>query len=261
MVLVGLLLSEVSVAQKFRHRKEKQNKEYKKKPVTVFPDINEYHHSGWQFHLGPTFTATRPFPITQTNSEGDPVKNNPKGGLALWAGGGRYRMLEYSYLFKYFDYGINYKWLRGKLVTEPGGERKFSDHEVGTYINFHNIIDVRDIGYIQNSIGLNLDYTFVRSPKTGDRPDPYIAQLHYKLGFGWKPARRLMTVIGVETPVISAWPGPPWPWFNFFSHKYQPLLFTIKFIFLRPVQDVCPPVYNPAMPSLEEMQKQMNQGK
>ena len=90
-LVIFITICQVTVAQKFRHRKEAHNPSYSKKAVSVFPDINEYERSGWQFDLGPTFTGVRPFPITKTNADGIETKVSPKGKLGFSAGGGRYR--------------------------------------------------------------------------------------------------------------------------------------------------------------------------
>ena len=243
-IIISLLVISVST---FAQKRGKKNYMNSRQTKTVFPDPFEYEINGWFLAPGITYTATLPGKQEkEINAVPTTIEN--KGKFRFYIGGGRYRFLEYWYLFKYMDYGLGYKWLAGEESTNPGSTNSFSDHHATAFINFNNIIDVSDIGFLQNTIGGNVDYQFIQN-RTGVGPDNLIAQLHYKLGFGWKPTKKLLIIPAVEVPIVSFLPRLPNPTLNYFNSEFEPLIISLRFLFLRPKRDFCPPVYNPAMPT------------
>ncbi len=57
------------------------------------------------------------------------------------------------------DYGLAYKSLRGK---ERNSGLKFGDHYIEGHINLNNRIKVSRSSFLQNSIGLDAEYAFLR---------------------------------------------------------------------------------------------------
>jgi hypothetical protein len=229
-----------------------------RKQGDVFPTTFNYKPNGWYFGPGLTYTLTD-F-TKETKQFGNPeydVTFNPGGKAGAYLEGGRYRFIENSYIFRYLDYGLAYKWLRGKenfeTNTQINGTGIFNDHFVTAHFNLNNVVPV-GYGFIQNTIGLNADYGFIQTRKNSfglgeNNTGKFVGQLHYKLGYGWKPSEKLLMVFSVETPILNLYPFEvPKSRLPYFNSRYRPLIFTLRFIFLRPISDVCPPVYSPDMP-------------
>lgn len=271
------LLPDNAFAQKFRNRKQRYESHEERKEKDVFPKELQYYMKGWYFGPGVTYTLTRldnpvqPFKKSFSNADGSSfdAEFDPDANIGLYLEAGRYHILEYSSLFKYLDYGLAYKSLRGKEVfsTPAGnsGQAKFGDHFIQGYFNLNNVIIVSDYTFIQNTIGVNADFAFLqnRTPlfAAGEQyPGRFVAQLHYKFGFGIKESNKLMIIPSIETPIFGLWP------FNitamgaldYHHSRFRPIIISIRFLFLRPKSEDCPPVYNPAFPEgvpQEEMQK------
>lgn len=260
LILFFQIAQEVS-AQKFRHRKEKHSSSYSRKSESIFPQTFDYEPNGWVVDPGITYT------LTQLGSKkvnfGDSIIADfvDKGKVRVYLGFGRFRMLEYWHLFKYFDYGIAYKWIGGKenyeasyvpLGVTNSGTGKFNDHNVLAFLNFNNIIDVRD-GFVQNSIGATIDYTFLQSRKSqfgvGERfPDRFVAQLHYKIGYGFMPNNKLLLIPSIEIPIVGFMPDIPNPMLPYFNSKYLPIIISVRCLLIRPKRDVCIPIEMPDLP-------------
>jgi len=255
-IIISLFfISESLFAQKFRHRKEKKVAAYSKKVQSVFPDPFEYDLKGWHFDPALTYEITRPFPKKISGDEGE-TTFKPRGKIRGYLGIGRYRIVEYWYLVNYVDYGLAYKWMAGRELYEGAGgsgENKFNDHHLTGNLNFNNIKDLQN-GFLQNSLGLNVDYKFL-----GAGSSPFIAQLHYKIGYGYKPNDKWLIIPSLEFPLMSFYPGIPNPMLQYFSSRYLPVIFSVRLMRIKKKTEDCPPVGNPAMPSLQEMQDMMQQ--
>jgi len=216
---------------------------YGKKARDPFPKELQYKMTGWYF--GPGFTYTLPmegFTVMDGNSG---TEFNPSGGFGLYLEAGRYHIWQYSSLIKYMDYGLAYKWLRG---SEENTGLAYSDHYATAHLNLNNSIPINKYLFIQNTVGINVDYSFLQS-RDGTGPPALLAQAHYKFGIGFKITDNLMIIPAIETPILNGW-----PWENgrstlqYLNSRYRPVILSMRFLFLRPKQEICPPVYNPAAP-------------
>lgn len=112
--------------------------------------------------------------------------------------------------------------------------------------------------FIDNSLGFNFDYRVLNTADTytdwygvmeQDQQyyRPFHAQLHYGIGFGWSPRRSVFIIPGVRLPIVGyhsaaqAMDGSGdkqnyWgkPSMHFFSSRYWPILFNVKFMFAFP---------------------------
>jgi hypothetical protein len=112
--------------------------------------------------------------------------------------------------------------------------------------------------FLDNSLGFNFDYRVMQTADTytdwygvmeqnQQYYRPFHAQLHYGLGFGWSPRRGMFIIPGVRLPIVGyhsatqAMDGSGdkqnyWgkPSMHFFSSRYWPILFNIKFMFALP---------------------------
>ncbi|GAB4248623.1 MAG: hypothetical protein Kow0079_00860 [Vicingaceae bacterium] len=223
---------------------------------------------GW--FLGPGLTYMQPY-LKQTNSynlangftQDYTAKGRGKIGLMLEVG--LFRMNK-KRVINYFDFGLSYKWLRGKELYETSlydslnnkvftleSENKFSDHLISGNINIGNHVWVNYNKFFLNGIGLNGDFFMIPSRKSElaplephKFPETIVAQLHYFFGIGFKVKERLIIMPMVETPIFAIYP------FNhivsthdYFNTRYRPILLKVRFMFLKNQSKTCPPVHNP----------------
>ncbi len=228
--------------------------------------------SGWNFAPGITFMGTR-FRNTREelykngNISYDAI-HDPGGRIGLYLEAGRHRIFKYSRLFPYMDYGLAYKGLRGKESYEgewynspsetpyatESGSGKFANHNILAYVNFNNILQLTNRLFIQNSLGANVDYSIIvksdniSGPYRNDVDLPRLwAQLHYKLGLGIKINDEFFIIPSVETPIFNINPWTDFrPKVNKFMSAYRPLIFSVRFGWLKQNTNDCPPVYDPA---------------
>lgn len=276
---------------------EAQHSKLKRKPVSfqkhyneVLPKAPQYKMSGWFFAPGATYMLTRFVPRNETLNETASTKLEgkftPLGKPGVYAEVGRYQMLQYWKLFKYMDYGISYKMLRGRekaegtLMTVPSEAvlasegpiiGKFAYHYAEAFINLNHIWRISKYNFVQNSIGANAGYAFIRSMGGGtitgatvSDPGRFSAQLHYKLGFGIKMRGNWLLIPAVETPILNLLPFEPTKSaYGFFTSRYRPLMFSLRFFFMRPANTLdCTPVRTREgvkMPTDMDKQNQMQE--
>ena len=112
--------------------------------------------------------------------------------------------------------------------------------------------------FLDNSLGINFDYRVLTKSDdyTGSNPiiyseqqyyKPLHVQLHYGLGFGFSPKRGTFIIPGVRLPLLGFQSTVPAvgdsgkgntvfgkPSMHWFSSRYWPLLFNVKFMFAFP---------------------------
>jgi hypothetical protein len=173
--------------------------------------------------------------------------------------------------FSYHDGGIGFKYLGGKETTEitnydPTGtliiSKQFGegmdaiDKTKGFYNGYlsaqytaHKNYYFGEKYFIDNGIGINFDYRIVNGTRdySGTStvglpgvPDqhfhqPFVAQLHYDLGLGYKIRRGSYLVPTISLPIlgIAEFHGGN-PALKWFSSNYYPVYFKLKYIKLLP---------------------------
>ncbi len=261
-LIIFSLSASAQIKRPKHQQRDKKASLYREKTGEVFPENDlQYKLTGWYWAPGLTYTFS--LPPKHTNSFTDTLANpfdvafNPTGKIGLYLEGGRYRILQYSYLFKYLDYGLAYKWLRGAEVfsySAGNGTGKFSDHFLLAHFNLNNVVNISNISFLQNTIGLNADYPILKSRVPGfvkgeTYPTGIVAQIHYKLGLGFKVNEKLMIIPSLETPILNLFPfNFPSSTLNYHHSKFRPVILSVRFLFLRPTQVECPPVYTPDFP-------------
>ena len=256
--------------------------------VLTFPALSQYSYknnkqelvrrndfmklSGWNFAPGITYYGTR---IRNTRDvlyeNGDTshiTEFDPAGRIGLYFEVGRHHIFKHAILFPYLDYGIAYKGLRGREsfesevrvtgVAEPlstgEGSGEFANHNILAYVNLNNILQLTDYTFIQNSIGLNVDYSIIKNtnkpayPLHDDIELPrFWAQIHYKLGFGIKMTDQFFIIPSIETSLLNLSPFTNFrPKVDQYMSNYRPLIFSVRLAFLGLNGVSCPPVYDPA---------------
>lgn len=224
------------------------------KKRSAFPDLFEYRKSG--FHFAPGLTRTFPIPGEEsiTMDDGNQLNLDPKGKLKFYAEVGMFHILEYGTIIKYWDWGVAWKWTQGvenyNINGGPNSSGSWSDNNVSAFINFNNKIDLGAV-FLQNTLGANFDYVFSRNITASSGfndtlPGKFLPQIHYKLGFGFRATKKLLCIPTLEVPLVNFMPF--WkPNMTYFNSDYLPVIFTLRFMLIRPKKDECPPVYAPGM--------------
>ncbi len=228
---------------------------YKRKKEKLV-DMSRVKLNGWHFAPGLDYTLTRFKNKEETLFErNDTIYNatfDPGGKFGWYFEVGRYHLFKYpGLLFQYFDYSIAYKAIKGtekyegEMKTESTASTLASTSGDGIFrhkyllgnINFNNIKQLGNYSFLQNSIGLNIDFRF--SDKRSydgstfghNQADPkkLLAQLHYKIGFGYKLTEKFFIIPTLETPILNLF---EWDKFKstdpMFSSRYRPIILTIR---------------------------------
>jgi hypothetical protein len=221
------------------------------------------------FYIGPGLTYTLP----RSNNEEQEVFQNgdtsyaatydPSGKFGLYLEAGWFQATRDPVIIDYWDIGLAYKNLRGReeslgllrrgeLADTIFGEGDFAERLLTFHVNANKFIQTRNYQFIQLSLGANLDYRLGsdHDHSLGPLLDPHalppdlIGQLHFKFGYGFKVTGSLLMIPAVETPIFSVMPADDGNWgkLQWFSSTYRPLIFTVRFLWLRaPKGFDCPP--------------------
>jgi hypothetical protein len=241
---------------------------YGRKNMPLVNLNGQYKLSGWHFAPGITYMANRfkntPETLYESNDTTYNVTFDPAGKIGLYLEAGRYHIFKYGYLFAYMDYSLAFKKFKGteKFTGEflqEGSNTPFATSEGnGAFkhsyltgnINLNNVVQLNDYEFWQNSLGLNIDYRIggsssysgVTTYQNPNDPAKFMMQLHYRLGYGFKWTDRLFVIPMIETPILSvfSWDNGKSS-YEMFSSRYRPLIFTIRFAWLRKSSWDCPP--------------------
>jgi hypothetical protein len=262
-VIFALLFSVSGIAQK-----TKLNRFNGKKKVIPFPTVQDYKPSGWLFGAGVTSTFqlndqtfSRTVNGLQENYRFEPIMK-PGAMLEL----GRYLNFDRKFIFDFVDFSAQWKFYRGgqniERTTSEGtqrGENSFTEHYNSGSINLNNIIRVNDYNFVLNALGVNADYKFANSVERSslypegipyDFPSQFVAQIHYKIGWGLKADVDKVWLFSVETPVYNITPQTTnFSEFDYFNMPFRTLIFRVQFLLFRYDNDKCPPVNNPNVPA------------
>ncbi len=228
---------------------------YYRKGNSFFPEVTKYKPWGWFISPGLTYMFPKPGSHDKT-LQNQTYTFNAKGSLGLYLDAGMYKLFKYPGLFRYMDFGVAYKSLRGKEHFESElthGQGSFKDQYILGFFNLHNVIELSNPWFIQNSLGVNADYRFSQqySPSSGISetvPNGNIeVNIHYKFSVGLLASKKFMIIPSVETPLIGLLFNTPWSVHPYFNSWYQPIIFSVRFMWLREAKDECPPVFAPGM--------------
>jgi hypothetical protein len=204
----------------------------------------QFKSSGW--FVSPGLTLMRPFPRSETltgfNNIGDTLYDgvfSRDGGLGFCIHAGRHHFFNRRGLIDHFDYGLGYKKLKG--VDQFSGApystgAAFKDHYLSVFANMSNILMLADRWWIQNSLGLNVDFAFITNRSGGSVPGAIMQfpaavpiQAHYRLGFGWKPEAGIFIMPMIEVPVLNLlpWEGVKGT-LPYFTGRYRPVQITVR---------------------------------
>lgn len=167
----------------------------------------------------------------------------------------------------YLDFGLAYKNLRGAEAFEGvlqrgdslatlAGEGDFAERMLTFAVNANKFIPTWQYQFVQLSLGANVDYRLGQGlAHTGDPllndhafPPDLWAQAHFKVGYGFKVSGNLILIPAIESPIFSFNPADiDFGRMQWFSSTYRPLIFSVRFLFLRARDgfDCPPPVREP----------------
>lgn len=234
-------------------------------------DFRNLSMYGLQFQFGPTYTLTRlhdkSYPTYGPLDGVDgSFTQNPSGRLGFYAELGmahfpkkrsKLSLWLKTVLVSYYDWGLGYKHIGGRELTSVERFGSLPLTSRGDFYNgfvygrfsLHKNIHMGKTFFLDNGLGINVDYKIVNGAPSydGEVPgqrsmhDPLIVQLHYSLGFGFKLKRGSYFIPGIRTPILGyqkargdagskAYFGNPA--YRWFSSKYWPIYPHIKFIYL-----------------------------
>ena len=261
-ILAVFSLTTVS-AQKLYNSKKKK-KDYFGKAENPNDKVRPF---GLQVKLGPTYTFTRSKNETiaaQDSSLGNfQYTHDPKGRLGIFAEIGfvHFNMKDPKFKFgrfvDYVDYGIGFKVFGGKETTDidrldalgavvgtTTGEGEFYNGYANLRLAVHKLqyLNKTKNIFLDHSLGVNADFMVLIGkqaykspvlPSTQRFDGDLKVQLHYDLGFGIRLKKGQYLIPGVQLPLlgIHEWNSGN-PSINWFSSKYYPALFHIKYIYL-----------------------------
>jgi hypothetical protein len=204
----------------------------------------QFKSSGW--FIAPGVTLMRPFPrnesLTGYNSSDSILFDgvfSRDGGLGFCIQAGRHHFISRRGLIDHVDYGVGYKKLKGsdQFSGVPSTtSASFKDHYLSGFANISNIIMLTDRWWVQNSLGVNVDFAFITN-RSGSVvrgaatqfPAAVPIQAHYRLGFGWKPEPGIFIMPMIEFPVLNLlpWEGAKGT-LPYFTGRYRPVLITLR---------------------------------
>jgi len=221
------------------------------------------------FYLAPGLTYTLPRfkdseeEVFRSGDTSYVTTYDPNGRLGLYAEGGISWYTRDPVIVDYLDLGIAYKNLRGRelvqgrytiadTTAELAGEGEFAERLLSIHFNANKLIPTWRYQFVQLSLGANADYRLGSSyTHTADSalnahafPSDLWGQVHFKVGYGFKLTGRLFVIPSVETPVFSVVPedNGRFGQLQWFSSNYRPLIFSVRFLFLRARKGFdCPP--------------------
>jgi hypothetical protein len=228
------------------------------KPLFPVEDI-KYKLSGWYAGVGATYNFA--YPNNENNnynlSDSSKIISNfsASGKPGFLVEGGRYTM-TYSNYVPYIDYGIIFKMFGGgqdytgyevstdnsDTISSVSNSATYNNYYVSAQFNANNVIRVSEFGFVQNSLGVNFDYSVINTlkgtyptlPNTKTSVDVFSIQLHYKIGYGLRIDKRHFLIITLETPILTVF-----PWDDgkstiaMLNSRYRPVMLSFRLMFLR----------------------------
>lgn len=257
LLLLALLLSSFSFAQMRKARGE------------VFPLDRELKKGGVFIAPGVTYLigyAESTLTFTDQNIVNFQT-STPKGKLGGALQLGWFHSFENTKYIDFIDFGASYKLFRGEIKTvidltdnltnqtnTTESSLAFNDSHIGLFFNITKTTPIQPNVFLTNSIGINYDYRIIEGGGYSSNgqvvyhnyPPFDVVQLHYKLGIGFKVAKKLLVIPSIETPIVSLFQNKEYnPSLRYGSQEFQPLIFSLQFFFLREDPVNCnSPVYN-----------------
>lgn len=251
LLLIGLSIFGTVSAQKRR-----------KKDLMGGPkDYRTLSNNGLQVSLGPTYTFAKNSELTLNERINYSFEPSGRWGLLGEIGTAHFSLkkprFRFGKIIDYTDWGIGGVIFGGNESTylmnkEEGTKDYVSDgyyyHFFATArVTFHNMWYIPTTTFfLDNGLGLNVDFRalkYVSYTLTQDQlkakgitqqfANPLVAQIHYNGGIGKKLKRGSYLIASAQLPVVGIYEwnngSPRGDWF---SSKYLPVIFRLKYIYL-----------------------------
>jgi len=242
---------------------------YGRKKPDIFPTDGSMRRGGFYFAPGITYAMPRFKNEEETVfSNADTSYNalfDPNGKIGFYLEAGWFVSTRDPIILDYWDFGVAYKQLkgtedftgtliRGDSIDLLAGTGAFNDRHLTAHVNANKLLQTKDYQFVQFSLGANLDWRFgtdrsymadLTALNNWAFPPDLIGQVHVKVGYGFRINKQLMIIPAIETPVFSIAPddGGNFGKLQWFSSTYRPLIFSVRFLFLRyPKGFACVPV-------------------
>lgn len=251
----------------------------KRNPTDVFPLDQEFKLNGWFAAIGGTYmlpmssgeenTYVKQAFNDSTVEQFGNYTGKPSGKLGIYLAGGWFHSFQNPSFFHFMDVGISYRQYKGSedfsgsynsILTDTLGNEidrgsnsvnqtdNYSDQILSLDVNFTHHLHFSRYGFIQNTIGVNADYFLSKSRDAGPVfpgytatfPNDIQAQIHYRFGVGWKATPTLLIIPSVEIPVLTGYEFDSFKSsLMYFSSRHYPILFSVRFMFLRRMSEDC----------------------
>ncbi len=227
-------------------------------------DFRNLSNTGLQFSFGPTYQFTRSVNKTYQsdvllNGNRFRYTHDPGGRIGVFAelgmahfppGNPKFGLKKR--IISYFDWGLGFKLLggteqtiidytdaSGNILSSETGQGKYYNGYAYGRITAHNYFNITKGVFIDNGLGLNLDYRVLENrdyeapvlPETQYFHKNFVAQIHYDFGIGFRLKRGSYIIPGLQIPIVGIY---EWNNFNpalrWYSSGYWPVMFHIKFI-------------------------------
>ena len=267
-----MLVASFAFGQKNPYWKNVKTTKNDKRTIRPWLDKNvRYARAGWYAEPGFTYTLSRfnneQETVFERNDSTYTATFDPDGRFGIYLGAGRFRIYQKRWL-TYIDAGLAWKQLKGRQQVEgelvntadqevlltTTGEARFRENYALAHLNLNKVSTVGFQSFIQNTIGVNVDYRFAQRTtldgdqigvQTGQAPGPLNVQLHYKFGWGFKATKRVFVIPSIETPILNAVTFDRFKSTHlYFNSRYRPLIVSVRVMLLRDSNKTkCPPVY------------------
>lgn len=256
-ILTGFLFS-ITMLQAQSYKPKKKKKDF----FGGARDYRNLRNFGLQMQIGPTYTFTKSqsdFHLLDDGQNRTSVMQDPSGSLGVYAeiGMAHFNLKKPKYRFipmiHYYDYGVGFKMLGGKeettintldntgaVITSTKGNGSFNNGYVTFRAGAHYLKYFKNGSkFLDHSLGFNGDYLVMEGTKSynnnmvdNQRFSPALrVQMHFDLGFGIRLKRGSYLIPGVQVPIVGIQAAGQESLY-WFSNKYYPALFKLKWIFL-----------------------------
>lgn len=221
----------------------------------VFPLNREFYPNG--FYIAPALTYN--FPWQEESGEfqvSDSLYQYENLGSGKFSYGfelGMYQTFKKAILIDYIEGGVTYRRFEGKgehdgtLQTSDTTSR-FSSNNTFSYTQIGGVfraVRADQLGrytFLNTAIGVNAGYRLSHETESStlypnayeNEPKELFTQAHFQIGLGIRLTELVLFIPSIEVPFMNLTPFEPLdPRFDAIGNKRHPVLFSLKFMFLK----------------------------
>tara|TARA_R110002050_G_C8961107_1_gene514324 strand:+ start:5332 stop:6156 length:825 start_codon:yes stop_codon:yes gene_type:complete len=255
-LIIGLwCIPNWGMAQRKAYKIQKNNKNN----YEAFPNPFDFRPDGWLFEAALNGTTSLKGEVVATYGDTTLTTSGTlRPGLSF--GAGRYHSMKKGHkIVKYIDYNLGYKLLwnsenQKRDLASTNTSESFTNtnysHYANANFNLNNLISFSDYLFLQNTLGVNVDYRFA-SARSGNgtnaqiAPPNFVVQLHYKLALGFMFDNDKAIIPYLEVPVFNITPTQKnFSQLDYFNGSYQTFIVGVRVMLFRLGQKECPKAIN-----------------